>query len=98
MHVCTKADHEDLGKVLDHRDHAASPCFLNYYVKPSAELKALCLQACEAQLAQLLEAERDNDRYIATLKADIAEVKRIDPDKADREAAKAVQHYQKDAE
>jgi len=91
VHLCWKGD--DIGKVVDHRDHSVSPCFKNYYTKPTAELRDLVLKACAIQMAQLLEAEPGNERFIRELKKVIADVTRVNPAKADVEAAKAVKQY-----
>jgi hypothetical protein len=91
VHLCWKGD--DVGKVVDHRDHSVSPCFKNYYTKPTAELRDLVLKACAIQMAQLLEAEPGNERFIRELKKVIADVTRVNPAKADVEAAKAVKQY-----
>ncbi|CAH0364437.1 unnamed protein product [Pelagomonas calceolata] len=95
VHICTLEGDERFGKVQDHRDHATSPCFLNFYKKPSAELKALCLKAFEVQMAQLLKAEPDNERYINKLKREQRDIERVDADKADREAVAAVREYER---
>jgi len=78
------------------RDHSNSPCFANYYDKSSAELKKLCLECFGKQLEQLLAREPDNERYIKKLKAEMRDVERIDVDKADAEAARAVKTYRAD--
>ena len=95
VHICTLEGDERFGKVQDHRDHAQSPCFLNFYKRPSAELKALCLKAFEVQMAQLLKAEPDNERYISKLKREQRDIERVDADKADREAVAAVREYER---
>ena len=95
VHICTLEGDERFGKVQDHRDHATSPCFLNFYKKPSAELKELCLKAFEVQMAQLLKAEPDNERYISKLKREQRDIERVDADKADREAVAAVREYER---
>ena len=95
VHICTLEGDERFGKVQDHRDHASSPCFLNFYKRPSAELKQLCLKAFEVQMAQLLKAEPDNERYISKLKREQRDVERVDADKADREAVAAVREYER---
>ena len=95
VHICTLEGDERFGKVQDHRDHASSPCFLNFYKRPSAELKALCLKAFEVQMAQLLKAEPDNERYINKLKREQRDIERVDADKADREAVAAVREYER---
>ena len=93
VHICTEAGHARLGEVVDHRDHATSPCFANYYSKPSAELKKLASDACKEQMEQLLKTEPENERYINKLKAEMRDVERVNVDKADLEAAKAVKTY-----
>ena len=95
VHICTLEGDERFGKVQDHRDHAQSPCFLNFYKRPSAELKELCLKAFEVQMAQLLKAEPDNERYISKLKREQRDIERVDADKADREAVAAVREYER---
>ena len=95
VHICTLEGDERFGKVQDHRDHAQSPCFLNFYKRPSAELKTLCLKAFEVQMAQLLKAEPDNERYINKLKREQRDIERVDADKADREAVAAVREYER---
>jgi len=97
VHICTLEGNDRFGKVQDHRDHSTSPCFLNFYKKPSEELKTLCLSAFEKQMAQLLKAEPDNERYIQKLKGELRGVERIDAAKADREAVAAVREYERDA-
>lgn len=97
VHICTLEGDDRFGKVQDHRDHATSPSFINFYKKPSEELKALCLSAFAKQMAQLLKAEPDNERYIQKLKGELRGVERIDAAKADREAVAAVREYERDA-
>ena len=75
VHICTLEGDERFGKVQDHRDHATSPCFLNFYKKPSAELKALRVSR-RVQMAQLLKTEPDNERYINKLKGEQRDVER----------------------
>ena len=95
VHMCVnKEDVENFGEVVDHRDHSNSPCFHNYYEKPSAEIKDLVLEAMTKQLAQLLEREPGNERYIAKLKKERKAVEAVNPAKADAEARGAVKRYQ----
>lgn len=86
VHICTSGAR--LGEIIDHRDHTTSPCFTNLYKKPTRELKALVATAIDKQIQQL-----DDDAMIKSLKADAKDLSRINPDKADTEANKAVQVY-----
>ena len=77
------------------RQRVSPPPLNSTLQKPSAELKELCLKAFEVQMAQLLKAEPDNERYINKLKREQRDVERVDADKADREAVAAVREYER---
>lgn len=90
VHICTSGSR--LGEIVDHRDHTGSPCFNNLYKKPTKELKALVATAIDKQIAQLADVDADHP-MIKSLKSDAKDLSRIQPDKADSEAKKAVQVY-----
>lgn len=84
--VSTSTD--SLGEILDLRDKSTCPCLSNYAKKPSAEIKELCTVAIEAQMKALIAAEGEKNCRVLldTLKTNLAEIKKINTDKADRES------------
>jgi len=54
----------------------------------SAKLKEVVIQAYEEQMKQLAEAEGEECALYRKLRGELKDIKRIDVDKADREARK----------
>ena len=90
VHLCTSGPR--LGEIIDYRDHSTSPCFKNLYTKPSAELKELLLTAYKKQIQVLVEAEGEC-QYATMLRQELALASRVNTQKADAEAVKAVAAY-----
>eukprot|EP01035_Chromulina_nebulosa_P018073 gene18073-23721_t len=84
--VSTRMD--TLGHILDLRNKQTCPCLSNLIKKSSLELKELCIRAIENQMKALKEAEGEDCVLIYTLKAELADIKQINPEKADKEAEK----------
>lgn len=78
---------EDLGKVIDVRDKEMCPSLKNMASKSTAELKELCIKAYQGQIAEITEAEGQEDTpAVIVLKKELRHIMKIDPDEADREA------------
>jgi hypothetical protein len=84
--VSTRTD--SLGTILDLRPKATAPCLTNFAKMSTIELKALCVIAYEKQMEALMEAEVDNTTLMAQLKQQLKNVKKINSDTAEIEAAK----------
>jgi hypothetical protein len=88
VYVCTHGD--DVGKLLDRRDPTRTPSFSNFVRKPAAQLQTLLLQALGKQKA-LLEADvRESTAEEKELQTLIKWATKVNPDKADKEAAKVL--------
>jgi hypothetical protein len=89
VYVCTAGD--EVGKILDKRDASQAPSFTNMANKDASELQELLLKALERQKEELIQHEgtgTSTEKDIADL---IKWTKRVNPDKADREAKKVLQ-------
>ena len=86
---------ESLGHIVDLRNQSTCPCLANYIKKPSKELKELCLAALHEQVKQLIQAEGEaNCRQLCdNLKKKIADIKKIDPEKAEIESKAYVNFF-----
>jgi hypothetical protein len=84
--VSTRTD--SLGTILDLRPKATAPCLTNFAKMSTTELKALCVTAYEKQMEALTEAEAENTTLMAQLKHQLKNVKKINSDTAESEAAK----------
>jgi hypothetical protein len=84
--ISTKSD--SLGTILDLRNKTNCPSLRNLSNWPSSELRSTCITAYEAQMAILKAQEGDECALYRTLKAELKEVRRVDCDKADKEARK----------
>ena len=89
VYICTNAAaDEPVGHILDLRQHKGpSPCFATFANKPATELQALLLQALTEQRKQLVQAEGAGTTTEKELDQLIKWTKKVNPAKADREAA-----------
>ncbi|KAL7574971.1 hypothetical protein ACA910_010790 [Epithemia clementina (nom. ined.)] len=88
--ICTSGD--NVGHILDTRDQSARPCFQNFAQKPSSDLKDMLIKAIDAQLAVLVNQKEAHDTQSVQreLKDMLKWANRINPQKADKEAAKVL--------
>lgn len=91
VHICTSGPR--LGEIVDHRNHSKSPCFTNLYAMPTGKLKSLVATAYNNQIKQLTDREPDSP-LLTGLKKEMIEAARIDADKADTQARKAMIAYE----
>jgi len=89
--ICSSGD--DIGKMMDFRDKSAAPCFVNMSHRSSEDLKALLLEALEKQEEELLRHEEAENEGMAKIKELRKWAKKVDPDKADREAKKILRAH-----
>jgi hypothetical protein len=88
VYVCTSG--ESVGKMKDLRNHADKPCFKNFAQKQASELKQLLLKALEEQKKQLVQLEGSNSATVKEIDTLMKWTNKVNPDKADREAAKVL--------
>lgn len=86
--VCTSSS--NAGHLLDTRDMEQCPSFKNYARKPASELQTLLLKALEEQKRQLIDAEGSGTSTEKEIDGMIKWAKKINPDKAEKEAAKVL--------
>ncbi|KAJ1450800.1 hypothetical protein M885DRAFT_531339 [Pelagophyceae sp. CCMP2097] len=91
VHICTSGDR--IGDIVDHRDHSKAPSFKMLYTKPSEELKKLLVTAYQNQIDALIEAEGEGVGYASELRKEMALALKINVDKSDADAIKAVRAY-----
>ena len=77
MFVCVKGD--QIGHVLDRRNHDECPNFTNLSRKPTEELKKLCVKALEEQKRQLQEHEGGNRKIEKRLDKEMKWVSKVSP-------------------
>jgi hypothetical protein len=88
VYVCTAGD--DVGKIMDVRDSAKCPSFNNFAKKSSEELKTLLLTALEEQKKQLIAAEGTGTPTEKELNDMIKWTKKVNSNKAEKEATKVL--------
>ena len=88
--VCTSGD--NVGHILDTRDHSTRPCFRNFALKSSVELKELLLKAIDAQQSVLENQQHahDTDAVQRELKDMRKWANKVNAQKADKEASKVL--------
>mmetsp|Transcript_2437 Transcript_2437/g.3197 ORF Transcript_2437/g.3197 Transcript_2437/m.3197 type:complete len:256 (+) Transcript_2437:67-834(+) len=91
VHIATSGPR--LGDIVDHRDHSTCPCFANLYTKPTAELQTLVLKAYDKQIELLSQHEPDSN-LLSIIKTERAQASRMNCNKADKEATKAIKAYE----
>lgn len=82
--ICTKGD--DIGKMLDRRNHRTSPCFKNLKAKDCEELKELLIRALEGQQEELIEHEGEGTTIGKEVVAMLKWARKVNASKADKEA------------
>jgi len=91
VYICTSGD--DIGKLVDLRDRSTAPCFVNMSHKPAGEVRDLLLAALEEQEKVLKEhgagglGDEEGKKKIKELRK---WAKKVNPEKADREARNAL--------
>jgi hypothetical protein len=88
VYVCTAGD--AVGQLRDLRDPAAAPSFANFCRKPASELRTLLLQALQKQSALLQADATESAAAEKELQTLIKWATKVNPDKADKEAAKVL--------
>jgi len=88
VYVTTSGD--DVGKIIDYRDHDTCPNFANYAKKGSEELVELLLKAIGRQREELIANEGEG----TNVEKDLAKLEKwankINPKTADKEADKVL--------
>jgi hypothetical protein len=75
-----------LGKIIDLRNNDMKPSLKHMSRKHAKEVQELCIRAYEAQIQALAEAEGEGAPLLHTLRKELHQVKKMDPDDAEREA------------
>jgi hypothetical protein len=88
VYVCTAGD--DVGKILDKRDASQTPSFANMAKKTASELQEMLLKALERQKQELIQHEGTGTSTEKDIDNLIKWTKRVNTDKADREAKKVL--------
>jgi hypothetical protein len=88
VYVCTAGD--AVGQLRDLRDPAAAPSFSNFCRKPASALRTLLLQALQKQSALLQADATESAAAEKELQTLIKWATKVNPDKADKEAAKVL--------
>ena len=88
LFICTQG--EDVGKIMDCRDKAKAPNFINFAKKTSEELRELLIDAITEQKRQLCESEGEGTSMESELNSMLKWAKKLNPTKADKEAAKVL--------
>jgi hypothetical protein len=91
VYVCTSGD--DVGKILDLRNHADAPSFQNYAAKPASELRSLLVAAVTEQTKQLVQHDGPGTETQKELSKLLTWAQKINPDKADKEAEKLLKQH-----
>lgn len=86
VYISTKSD--SLGTIVDLRNKDNCPSLANLCAWPSARLKETLELAYAKQMEVLAEHEGEDCKLYRSLKAELKEVRKIDCDKADKEARK----------
>lgn len=73
---------------MDLRDKTSCPCLKVFASWPSTKIQRTCIAAYEAQMEMLKQYEGEECSLYQQLRKDLREVKKVDPEKADREARK----------
>lgn len=87
VYISTKGD--DVGKIIDNRCAKTCPNYQNLKKKNSEELRDLLKKALEKQNEQLIEHEGPSSSYAKSIAKELQWVNKLNPAKADKEAAKA---------
>jgi hypothetical protein len=86
--VCTSGS--EVGKIKDTRDMSKCPNFRNFANKPASELKELLIKALKAQKEILVAREGSGTDTEKELNSYIKWAEKLNPDKAEKEAAKVL--------
>ncbi len=86
--VCTSGS--EVGKIKDTRDMSKCPNFRNFANKPASELKELLIKALKAQKEILVAKEGSGTDTEKELNSYIKWAEKLNPDKAEKEAAKVL--------
>ena len=87
--IPSPSEHErnvSLGKIIDLRNNDMKPSLKHMSRKHAKEVQELCIRAYEAQIQALAEAEGEGAPLLHTLRKELHQVKKMDPDDAEREA------------
>ena len=79
---------DNVGEILDFRNKATCPNFINFLRKSSNELKDLLLKAIDGQLNELRSVEGEGTIVEKDLKTLKKWAEKVNGDKADKEAVK----------
>ena len=88
VYICTEG--EDVGKIMDVRNKANCPNFVNFAKKSSEELQGLLLKALDEQKRQLERAEGKGTPTEKEIIDTIKWAQKIKPSTADKEAEKVL--------
>lgn len=86
--VCTSGS--EVGRIKDMRDKSKAPNFQNFAKKPSSELKDLLIKALKAQKEMLVAEEGSGTDTEKEINSYLRWCEKLNPDKADKEAAKVL--------
>ena len=86
--VCTSGS--EVGRIKDMRDMSKCPNFRNFANKPASELQELLIKALKAQKEMLVAKEGSGTDTEKELNSFIKWAEKLNPDKADKEAAKVL--------
>jgi hypothetical protein len=84
--ISTRTD--SLGSIMDLRNKGTCPSFRNFNEYHAEKLQKLCVVAYSKQMEVLEEHEGPGTKLLRELKSELREVKKINPDAAEKDAAK----------
>lgn len=87
-HSSSPMQSDSLGTILDLRNKSNCPNLVNLSAWPSEKLIQTLEQAYEKQMLLLAQHEGEDCALYRMLKAELKEIRRINPKQADSEAAK----------